>query len=142
MFELSSSQLKGRITELEVVNAFIKLGYNISEPYVADRYDFIADVNGHLLKIQVKTASEKEGKIIFATRNTHINTQGKVYKNYKDDNIDLFATIYNDKCYLVPVAECGVSTCTLRITPTLSGKKQGIRFLEDYEIEKILKSYI
>ena len=141
MFELSSTQVKGRITEIGVVNAFIKLGFNISEPYIADRYDFIADVNGHLLKIQVKTSSIKDDKIIFATRNIHINTQGTTYKNYKDDNIDLFATMYDGECYLVPVEECGVSQCTLRLTPTKSGKTNGIRFLQDYKIETILKSY-
>lgn len=141
MFELSNTQLKGRTTEMEVVVAFLKKGFNIAEPYVSDRYDFIADVNGNLFKIQVKTSTKNDDKITFATKNVHINTQGTTYKNYKSDNIDFFATTYNGECYLVPVNECGVSNCSLRITPTKNGRSEGIKFLQDYTLEKILEPY-
>ena len=142
MPNLFNTQLKGRTTEIEVVLAFIKLGFNIAEPFVPDRYDFIADVNGHLFKIQVKSSTYREDKITFATKNTHTNTQGTTYKNYKSDNIDFFATTYKGECYLVPVSECGVSNCSLRIAPTKNGRAEGIKFLQDYSIENILKPYV
>lgn len=137
-----STQIKGRLTELQVATAFIEAGFNIAEPLVPARYDFIADVNGHLLKIQVKTSSNDGEKLNFSTKNVHINTQGTQYRNYKEDNIDFFATIFNNKCYLVSVQDCGVSQCTLRIVPPKNGQTTGIRFLKDYEMETILKSYL
>ena len=47
----------GNITEMEVMLAFVKQGYNVLIPYGdCERYDFVADVNGKFLRVQVKTA--------------------------------------------------------------------------------------
>ena len=51
-----NTHFKGKITELEVAESFLALGYQVSQPLVSDsRYDFIVDIKGQLLKIQVKT---------------------------------------------------------------------------------------
>lgn len=139
---LSETQLKGRQTEIGVINSFLQAGYNVAEPYVADRYDLIVDINGRLLKIQIKTSRITEtGTIVFSTKNIHINTTGTCYKNYKNDNIDFFATMYKNQCYLVPVQECGVSNCALRIEKPKNNATKNIRFIEDYTLEKQLESY-
>lgn len=45
----------GYLTELQCMTEFLKMGYNISLPYGGhSRYDFIADIEGKLIKIQVK----------------------------------------------------------------------------------------
>ena len=63
---------KGIITELECITAFNKLGYKVSIPYGEDsRYDFIADINGKLIRVQVKTSKYKDetkNAIIFSCR--------------------------------------------------------------------------
>ena len=47
-----NSKKKGNITELETMLAFMKLGYNVLTPYGdCERYDFVVDVNGKLLKM-------------------------------------------------------------------------------------------
>ena len=44
---------------MECMLSFMQLGYEISIPFGEDsRYDFIADINDKLYKIQCKTSSE------------------------------------------------------------------------------------
>lgn len=97
---------KGNLTELQVMTAAIKYGYTVSIPYGnCDRYDQIWDKNGRLLRIQVKTArwtDERHFGIVF---NCYSVSNGKKHK-YQSDSIDYFATFWEDKCYLIPVAEC------------------------------------
>ena len=90
---------------MAVANAFLKLGYTVSQPLVDSRYDFIDDIKGEFKTILVKTSHlGNDGEYFeFKTCNTHTNTQGTIQRNYKKDNIDYFATIYNDKCYVIPV---------------------------------------
>lgn len=139
MFELSPKQ-KGNLTELQCLTAFYELGYSVSIPYGENsRYDFIADINNQLLKIQVKTSRvKKENEAIeFACRSTNVNTKGTTYHRYDKEQIDYFATYWEGKCYLIPVEECSV-TKTLRFCYPANGQKKGITLAEEYEIEKVL----
>ena len=64
MINLSSKQ-KGNLTELQSITAFYKLGYQVSIPYGENsRYDFIADINGKLIKVQCKTSREIDTGVI------------------------------------------------------------------------------
>jgi hypothetical protein len=61
------TKIKGNITEMECMLAFMQLGFEISIPFGEDsRYDFIADINDKLYKIQCKTSSEilDEGEVV------------------------------------------------------------------------------
>ena len=108
MINLTSKQ-KGNLTELKCISAFYELGYQCSIPYGENsRYDFIADVNGKLLKIQCKTSHEVES-----------------------------GTYWDNICYLVPINECSVSK-KLRFIPPKNGQKVGITFASDYELPKQL----
>lgn len=52
-----NTNIKGKISELEILTLVTKLGYSVSIPFGdKDKYDQIWDINGHLLKIQIKTA--------------------------------------------------------------------------------------
>ena len=137
--ELSSKQ-KGNLTELQCITAFYELGYAVSIPYGENsRYDFIADVNGKLLKIQVKTSSVKDnGSVIeFSCRSTRVNSQGPISRTYTKEEIDYFCTYYQNQCYLIPIEECSKSK-KLRFEPPKRGQKVGINFASDYELEKQL----
>ena len=69
---LNSKQI-GNVTEVECMLAFLKLGYNVLQPYGdCERYDFVADVNGKFYKIQCKTAKESNGTIEFNCRRVQI----------------------------------------------------------------------
>lgn len=134
-----TTQFKGCITELEVARSFLEMGYIVSRPLIDTRYDYIVEIKGKLYTIQVKSAQvdENETFLKFKTCNTHTNTQGTINKNYKNDNVDYFATYYKNKCYIVPVSECGSRSKTLRFTSPNKNQVKNINFAKDYELEKI-----
>lgn len=142
---MNETKQKGLITELQCQTYLTQLGYNVSIPLGEDcRYDMIADINGKLIKIQVKTCHENQSKtgIEFATRstqggNTAHEPQSKKYIN----EVDYFATFWNDKCYLVKIEDCQGAN------RTLSFKEQKINqadiyFIENYTAEKTLNRLI
>lgn len=133
--ELTSKQ-KGNLTEMQCLAAFMANGCGVSIPYGDNsKYDFIADVDGRLLKIQVKTASQKdETAIKFSCRTTHVNCAGVKNERYTVTDIDYFATYWNNKCYLIPVTECSTDK-TLRFEYPKNGQKQGIVLAQNYELE-------
>lgn len=128
---------KGNLTELQCLAAFVEHGCMVSIPYGDNsKYDFIADVEGHLLKIQVKTSSIKgENAISFSCRTTHVNCSGTKRERYTKEQIDYFATMWNGQCYLVPITECS-SEKTLRFAPPKNGQVKGITFASEYLLER------
>ena len=133
------SKFIGNITELEVLTYITKLGYQVSIPFGdRERYDQIWDINGKLLKIQVKTSHLVDNTIKFSCRSSH-RVNGKcVNTQYTSDEIDYFATYWDGKCYLIPVGETS-NEKTLRFTPPKNGQIKGISFAKDYEVEEVLK---
>lgn len=130
--ELTSKQ-KGNLTELQCLSAFVEQGCSVSIPYGDNsKYDFIADIDGKLFKIQVKTASLKtDGAIKFSCRSTHVNCKGTVNERYSKEDVDFFATYWDNQCYLIPINECSVEK-TLRFTLPKNGQTKGISFAKDY----------
>lgn len=129
---------KGNLTELQCISAFYNMGYSVSIPYGENnRYDFIADVNGILLKIQVKTASSRDnGKTFdFSCRSSRINSKKVYSKKYSKKEIDYFATYIYNKCYLLPVEECSTSK-RIRFEKTLNNQDENTNFEENYRLEK------
>lgn len=140
------TKIKGNVTEMECMLAFMKLGYQISIPFGEDsRYDFVVDVNDKLYKIQCKTCSEViENEQILAIKFKTVRQSGSKAINwtrtkYGENEIDYFATSYQGICYLVPVKECSIEK-TLRIVPPKNGQIKGINFLKDYELSEVLKT--
>lgn len=135
----------GNLTELQCATEFIKLGYAVSFPYGdSARYDFIADVHGKLLRIQCKSVEVLDNGTCLSVRcrSTRVNSNGVYSYSYSKDEIDFFATFYDNKCYLVPIEEAeNVVSRNLRLVPPKSEQKIGISYAKDYEIEKILNKY-
>ena len=96
----------GNTTELDVLAYISRLHYYVSIPFGGNaRYDQIWDINGKLIKVQVKTARWKTSEqkaIIFKCKST---SNGKDHK-YTKDEIDFFATYWENQCYLIPVECC------------------------------------
>ena len=137
--ELTTKQ-KGNLTELQCLAAFMEHGCGISIPYGDNsKYDFIADIDGQLFKIQVKTSSLKdENAIKFSCRTTHVNCNGVKNERYSEEDVDFFATYWEGKCYLVPIRECSVEK-TLRFVPPKNGHIKNISFAQDYILAKQLE---
>lgn len=129
--------LKGNLTELQVMLEAMKQGCAVSIPYGdCDRYDQIWDINGKLLKVQVKTSrpkNEQETAIIF---NCYSVVNGKKHKYSKED-IDFFATYWNGQCYLIPVEECSTEK-TLWFE--LGYKNPRCAMAQEYLLTEVLKS--
>lgn len=141
---MNYTQSVGNITELKCLLKFIELGYECSIPYGnGAKYDFVADVNGQMLRIQCKSAnaikSQKSDNVeafSFSTICSTTNTQKTVRHRYDKTQIDYFATVFNEQVYLIPVDECSTSK-TLRFIPPANNNKNYNK-AEDYEIEKII----
>lgn len=139
---MNENKQKGLITELQCQTAFTQLGYNVSIPLGEDcRYDMIVDVEGKLIRVQVKTChlNKTESGIEFATRSVQGgNTSHSVQtKRYDVNDIDYFATFWDNKCYLIKVDDCqGVSR--LLSFETKKVNKADTYFIENYEIEQTL----
>ena len=139
---MNYTQSIGNLNELKCITRFIELGYECSIPYGnGAKYDFIADVNGELLRIQCKSCSHPhhngnidENAIQLSTVSQTTNTQKTIRHIYNNDQIDYFATSYQNKVYLIPVEECSTSK-TLRFQPP-DNSNSNYNAAEDYEIEK------
>lgn len=137
-----NSHFIGEITEQQVILAFLQQGILLSKPLVqSSRYDFIADINNHLYKIQVKTGTFKENAYLeFATSTSHTNTQGTLNISYTANDVDYFATIYENQCYLIPYELCGKRAQRIRFVPTKNKQTQGILFAKDFKLEDVIKT--
>ena len=125
-----------------MVLEFLKQGILLSKPLVqSSRYDFIADINNKLYKIQVKTGSFKENAYLeFATSTSHTNTQGTLNISYTSNDVDFFATIYENQCYLIPFDLCGKRAQRIRFIPTKNGQTKRVLFAKDFKLEDIIKT--
>lgn len=135
-FIMLDCKYKGNLTELLCLAAFTELGYQVSVPYGDHaRYDFIADINNKLYRIQCKTSSLlQDGVYTFSCRSTAANRSKAASRSYSEEEIDFFATIIEGKCYLVPVQETGGNAKNLRFIPPKNGQKAGINYAKDYEL--------
>ena len=138
---MNSKQL-GNITEVQVMLGFLQLGYNVLTPYGdCERYDFVADVNGKFVKIQVKSSkvSDDGTKFSFNTASTHYSDGKCVHHSYSKEDIDYFATVCNNQVYLIPVEECSSRLQSLRLVSTKNGQTRGVKWAKDYRLEEVIK---
>ena len=123
---------------------FQKYGIPVCIPWGDnERYDLIAEFDGKLNKIQVKSSQKIiEDKVKFSLVSSTMHRQNGVKHIYTENEIDYFA-LYNlerDKVCLVSINEEGLpkSEVTIRFNPPKT-KNQFKTFLEeDYLIEKVL----
>lgn len=141
MIELSS-QFKGTITELQVASHLLSLGYIVSQPLVQDtKYDLIVDVNHKLIRLQVKTARiNKDNKtndsICFNCRSTTNNVRECKQRYYSSDDVDYFATYWDNQVFLIPVNECSAEKTIWLTKP----KNPNSTYAYDYTAEEVLNN--
>ena len=130
----------GNLTELQCMTRLYELGCKVSVPFGnAEKYDLIIDINNRLYKVQCKHAKENKNEhnqlshITFKCTWTGHNTQGYKKNLYTKEEVDFFATFFNNECYLIPIEECSAEKC-LRILPTKNNQTKGVSFAKDYQI--------
>lgn len=98
----NSSHISGEVSEFEVARDLVANGYRISLPYGEYRYDLVADYQGSLLRIQIKTARKRKGQ----SATYEIPT-----RDYDAEEVDLVAGYIEhegkDIVYYTPVDEAG-----------------------------------
>lgn len=101
------TKLKGDIAEQAVVLAALKRGWGVLQ-VIGDRlpYDLVIDVDGVLLKIQVKSAwfDQTKENYVVDNRRTKTNRRSMVRSNYEPTDFD-FAILYIqdlDVFYIMP----------------------------------------
>lgn len=134
----------GNIGEAKVLSEFVRLGTPVYLPFGDnEKADLIAEFNGKLNKIQVKSSQKIiEDKVKFSLVSSTMHRQNGVKHIYTENEIDYFA-LYNlerDRVYLISINEESLpkSEVTIRFNPPKT-KNQFKTFLEeDYLIEKVL----
>ena len=126
---------------MSVALAFQKLDIPVAIPFGdCERYDLIVEIKNKLYKIQCKTSSYHRGdtsKISFSCRSTSTSKGKVIHHSYTDKEIDFFATVWNNECYLIPVSQTS-SEKVLRLEPPKNGQTIGINMLEDYALKKVV----
>ena len=138
-----NSKRIGNIGEAQVLAKFVDMGIPIYIPFGDDeKADLIAEFDGKLNKIQVKTSiKSKNGCSIFdLTSSTAHRTNGERRK-YLNSEIDYFAlySLDRDKIYLMKVPDNPMSAITIRFEDTKSGMKSRVNYESDFLIENVLK---
>ena len=136
IMELTTQQ-KGITTEIYVAAYLLSLGYNVSQPFCQDsKYDLIVDVNGKMLRLQVKTSRETgNNSIEFNCRSTTTNSKSNKSRRYSSNEVDYFATYWNNKAYLVPIEECS----TVKRLHLSKPKQLTWSYIEDYSAKEVLE---
>ena len=102
------TKLKADIAESAVVTALLKRGFRVLKP-IGDRlpYDLALDVNGELLRLQVKSAWYYNGSYTVDTRRTKTNRRVMLRKRYDENDFD-FAIVYIERLeafYVIPISK-------------------------------------
>ncbi len=101
------TKLKADVAESAVMTALLKRGFKVLKP-IGDRlpYDLALDVNGKLLKIQVKSAWHYNGSYTVDSRRTKTNRRRMLRSRYDDKDFD-FAIVYIERLeifYVIPIS--------------------------------------
>lgn len=140
---MNTSQL-GNIGEVRVLSEFVKLGIPCYLPYGdGNKCDLIADFNGKLNKIQIKTTEKLN---INGAMEWKVTRQEGFHGNrvqYNKEDIDYFAfyCIETDIVCLVPFDENFPSTTlSIRMDNYVGNRLKTMRFVKDYQISNFINS--
>ena len=137
-----TSNQKGNLGEVRVLSEFVKLGVQCYLPYGdGSGVDLIAEFNGKLNRIQVKTSEHlnKAGAMEWS-----VTRQEGYHGNratYSTDDIDYFAfyCIETDIVCLVPFTkDFPTNAISIRLDNYTGRRLSTMRFASDFSVEKII----
>ena len=131
----------GNIGEAKVLAEFVKWGIPIYIQFGdTERADYIADFNGKLNKIQVKTAEKllkDRGSFIVHLYSLTTKNGKQVQTPYSKEEVDYFAIycIESDTLILYPNNESAETVC-VRLCSTRNNQTRGTHYASDYTFDK------
>ena len=136
---MTEANQKGFMTELQCQYDFSRYGILLSQPIMQDsRYDFIADIQGKLYRIQCKAAMIADDKSFIKFKSHMTNIRNNTENFYSDTDIDYFYTNYNNQGYLIPIGIGGKAEKILRFSSKQNHST--ILWAKDYTLEKVLEN--
>ena len=138
-----SQVMKGSLTEIRCITAFMENNIEISIPYGNNaRYDFILDTGTKLLRIQVKSSAwnDDHSAFNFNGYSQHSLGNGNKRMKYTNKEIDYFMTEKDGQFYLYPATEDGFASKCLRVFSDAKNQTQ-INWAKDYLFEEVSKSF-
>ena len=137
-----NSKSIGNIGEAKVLAKLVELGIPVYLPFGDnEKADLIAEFNGKLNKIQIKTSTRaKNGKITFGLTSSTSHRKNGGTHVYDSSEIDFFAC-YNtvrDKIYLISINDSPDNHITIRYENPKNNQFKGINFEEKYLIDNVL----
>ena len=125
------TKLKADIAEHAILTKLLQRGFRVLKP-VGDRfpYDLAVDLNGKLLRLQVKSAWRSNGLYMVDSRRTKTNRRQMRRAKYSQKDFD-FAILYIeelDVSYIMPI-------------DVFSSYKSGIALVEEHKRQRKPKSY-
>lgn len=132
----------GNIGEAAVLNKFVEMEIPVYIPFGDNESaDLIAEFNGKLNKIQVKTSESKELEYVVSLRSSTIR-HGKDYRKvYNENDIDYFAVynVYSKILVLLPIKEFANRVAIkINIVPRNTHNQHKAFNWNDYTFEKII----
>lgn len=136
----NNTNIVGKVSETRVLLWCIEHNIVVSIPYGEKaKYDQIWDINGKLIRVQVKTSryNATNETIEF---NCYSVSNGKKYFYTKAD-IDYFATWFDGNVYLISVDECN-TTKKLRVSDSSGTAKYAKHnnWIKNYYAEDVIES--
>lgn len=131
----------GELTELLCRLDFCKRGITLSQPTnPSSRYDFIAEIDKKLIRIQCKTAHLETPSIISISVSSKNWNNGERHSYIGD--IDYFYTNWENQGYLIPIDLCNENSRKKNIRLGSRSDYQnhnGAIYGQDYLIDLVLK---
>lgn len=133
----------GSISESAIIHHLIRCDFNVSIPFHDVQYDLVAERDGRIARIQVKTARHRENSdSIYCTLNSASRPSGTVYS---EDAFDILAMYHpkTDKCYYAIWQNIGSSKfqVTTKSREQLPRNSHRANFAENYTIEEVFSRY-
>lgn len=134
----------GNIGEIKTIAKLVEMQIPVYQAFGdIEKADLIAEFNGKLNKIQVKTSEVfSDGQFVVDLKSSTIRNKVNYYHKYSADEIDYFA-IYNlgaDMLLLLPIEEFEGRT-SIKINVPYKPSRNQFKAInwEDYTFDKIIK---
>lgn len=136
-------QHRGDTSEILVAGKLMELGFTVLRPLSDnERYDLAIDMNGEFVRVQVKTAEQRDnGAIVFRCYTSQVNSNTQNSKHYTRDEIDAFV-IYDEarkRYFWVDVDEAPKSEMTLRYESPSNEMSKRVNWCENYVLGEKLE---
>lgn len=134
----------GNIGEVKALAKFVELGIPVYLPFGDnEKADLVADFNGKLNRIQIKTSLKAEdGKMLFSIVSSTVHRKNGVKHIYDNSEIDYFV-LYNierDALFLISINEPDLpkENITIRYTEPKSRNQHHLFMENEYLLETVI----